>query len=111
MRRHRRGSQGSRESQIFISDQRPRLNEAGATGEDCTLKSDACGSCVVSRCASDVEACAGDASCPGGLSELQTCACADQHIENCLGDFSSHGRLAMNLTQCLLSQCGVLCGS
>ena len=66
----------------------PTQGEAGAPGNECAIASDACGSCVASRCASDVEACVDDASCPGGLSELQTCACADQAVEVCLGGFS-----------------------
>ena len=85
---------------------------AGAPGSTCPFDSDACTSCLQTKCAPSLGACANATDCAMALSGLEPCACGgDMTALMCETTFlGDGGDKAQPLVDCFNTNCAAVCG-
>lgn len=79
---------------------------AGSGGAACTFSSNACQSCLSTKCTDLLVACSSDADCKMALGKLTPCACGGTDVETCAGDFyTAGGDPAQKLIECYTLNC------
>jgi hypothetical protein len=83
--------------------------EAGAS--TCAYDSDACRTCLGTKCSTQAQACLGDNACSGALSVLEGCACdPSKTFDDCATAFGQSGKVpAADLVTCYTDNCTADC--
>ncbi len=84
---------------------------AGAPASTCAFDSDACTSCLSSKCLTELTACSKATDCNGALSALEPCACGgDMTPVQCETAFTADGGdAATPLVMCFNTNCASVC--
>ncbi len=85
--------------------------EAGAPASTCSFDSDACRTCLGSKCMTQSATCINDDACGQALSTLDGCACdASKSFDDCATAFGQSGKTpAADLVTCYTDNCTADC--